>query len=84
MEAIEHDGCRLLRYSAGGGDRPLRKPDIFNTDQGSQFTSFAFTNIHKEADIRISMVAVAAGWTTSHRTSSAANRTKGSPGTARR
>ncbi len=25
MEAIEHDGCRLLRYSAGGGDRPLRQ-----------------------------------------------------------
>ena len=31
------------------------KPDIFNTDQGSQFTSFAFTNILKDADIRISM-----------------------------
>jgi transposase InsO family protein len=24
------------------------KPDIFNTDQGSQFTSFAFTNTLKE------------------------------------
>ncbi len=31
------------------------RPDIFNTDQGSQFTSFAFTNILKDADIRISM-----------------------------
>jgi putative transposase len=31
------------------------KPDIFNTDQGSQFTSFAFTNTLKDADIRISM-----------------------------
>lgn len=30
-------------------------PDIFNTDQGSQFTSFAFTNALKEKDIRISM-----------------------------
>jgi putative transposase len=30
------------------------KPDIFNTDQGSQFTSFAFTNTLKDADIRIS------------------------------
>ena len=31
------------------------KPDIFNTDQGSQFTSFAFTNTLRAADIRISM-----------------------------
>jgi putative transposase len=31
------------------------KPDIFNTDQGSQFTSFAFTNILRENGIRISM-----------------------------
>src|SRR4051812_6936732 len=31
------------------------KPDIFNTDQGSQFTSFAFTNTLRAAEIRISM-----------------------------
>jgi putative transposase len=31
------------------------KPNIFNTDQGSQFTSFAFTNTLKDAGIRISM-----------------------------
>ena len=31
------------------------RPDIFNTDQGSQFTSFAFTAVLKDADIRISM-----------------------------
>ncbi len=30
-------------------------PDIFNTDQGSQFTSFGFTSVLKDADIRISM-----------------------------
>ena len=35
--------------------RPTDKPEIFNTDQGSQFTSFAFTNTLKDADIRISM-----------------------------
>ena len=29
--------------------------EIFNTDQGSQFTSFSFTNTLKAADIRISM-----------------------------
>ena len=31
------------------------KPDIFNTDQGSQFTSYAFTNILRGNEIRISM-----------------------------
>jgi putative transposase len=31
------------------------RPEIFNTDQGSQFTSFAFTNTLMDADIRISM-----------------------------
>ena len=30
-------------------------PDIFNTDQGSQFTSEAFTEVLKENDIQISM-----------------------------
>ena len=30
-------------------------PEIFNTDQGSQFTSFGFTSVLKDADIRISM-----------------------------
>ena len=30
-------------------------PEIFNTDQGSQFTSFAFTGHLQAADIRISM-----------------------------
>jgi putative transposase len=31
------------------------RPDIFNTDQGSQFTSEAFTSALKDHDIRISM-----------------------------
>ncbi len=31
------------------------KPEIFNTDQGSQFTSDDFTKVLKDADIRISM-----------------------------
>ena len=30
-------------------------PEIFNTDQGSQFTGEAFTRLLKERDIRISM-----------------------------
>jgi putative transposase len=31
------------------------KPEIFNTDQGSQFTSFDFTGVLKRAEITISM-----------------------------
>lgn len=31
------------------------KPEIFNTDQGSQFTSEDFTQVLKQADVRISM-----------------------------
>ena len=31
------------------------KPEIFNTDQGSQFTSHAFTSVMREAGIAISM-----------------------------
>lgn len=38
-EALEHHG----------------KPDIFNTDQGAQFTSEAFTGLLKEHEIKISM-----------------------------
>jgi putative transposase len=30
-------------------------PEIFNTDQGSQFTSFEFTNTLKESGIKVSM-----------------------------
>ena len=43
VEAVEE---ALKRYGV---------PDIFNTDQGSQFTSEAFTGLLKEAGIRISM-----------------------------
>ena len=31
------------------------RPEIFNTDQGSQFTSFDFTGVLKDADVAISM-----------------------------
>ena len=43
VEAVEE---ALERYGA---------PDIFNTDQGSQFTSEVFTGLLKEAGIQISM-----------------------------
>ena len=43
VEALEE---ALARYG---------KPEIFNTDQGSQFTSQAFTSVLRDAGIRISM-----------------------------
>ena len=43
IEALEE---ALARYG---------KPEIFNTDQGSQFTSFGFTGVLKDADVAISM-----------------------------
>ena len=39
------------------------KPEIFNFDQGSQFTRFAFTTVLREADIRISMDGLGRGTT---------------------
>ena len=43
---VEALGEALARYG---------RPEIFNTDQGSQFTSQAFTSLLRDADIRISM-----------------------------
>ncbi len=43
IEAVEE---ALSRYG---------KPDIFNTDQGSQFTSIDFIKVLKDAEISISM-----------------------------
>ena len=43
LEAVEE---ALARYG---------KPEMFNTDQGSQFTSFAFTDLLNKHDITISM-----------------------------
>lgn len=44
--AFEADEEALCRYD---------KPDIFNTDRGSQFTSIDFTAVLKKAGIEISM-----------------------------
>ena len=41
------------------------KPEIFNTDQGSQFASQDFTAVLRNAEVRISMDGRVAGWTTS-------------------
>lgn len=43
--------CEALKEALGTHGKPV----IFNTDQGSQFTSFEFTQVLKEANVRISM-----------------------------
>ncbi len=49
---LEADFCVMaLQRALGSG----RKPEIFNTDQGSQFTSVGFTGVLSGAGIRISM-----------------------------
>ena len=45
--------------------RHYGKPEIFNSDQGSQFTSDSFTQILKDHDITSSMDGRGRGWTTS-------------------
>ena len=47
-----------VRFCLGALNEALArfsKPEIFNTDQGSQFTSFEFTGVLKDAQITISM-----------------------------
>ena len=41
------------------------RPQIFNTDQGSQFTSEAFTSMLLAQGVQVSMEAGAGAWTTS-------------------
>lgn len=48
---LDDDFCVAALEEALSKDRP----EIFNTDQGSQFTGEAFTRLLKEHDIRISM-----------------------------
>ena len=49
------NGCRVLRHGTGGSASALRQAGIFNTDQGSQFSSFSFTSVLREVEVRISM-----------------------------
>jgi len=54
MEAIKYAGCGFL---CGGVERGAqeRHPDVFNTDQESQFTGKAFTGLLEQHGIKISM-----------------------------
>src|SRR5262249_23775943 len=52
---VDHDGGGILRRGVGGGAGPLCNPQIFNTDQGSEFTCHSFTDVLVEHQIAISM-----------------------------
>jgi putative transposase len=55
VAAVQHDGRLVRRRRARGGARALWPPELFNTDQGSQFTSAGFTGKLMAARVRISM-----------------------------
>ncbi|MCD6173665.1 MAG: transposase family protein [Sulfurimonas sp.] len=44
-----------LNYNYANSNVKCPKPEIFNTDQGSQYTSKAHTDILKKHNIKISM-----------------------------
>ena len=54
LGAVSDDGVGLLRRGVEAGARPGR-PEIFNSDQGSQFTSEKFTGELAKRGITISM-----------------------------
>jgi len=64
VAAVDHDGGGLLRRDVGGCSRRHGKPDIVNTDQGSQFTGAAFTGVLADNGIAISMDGKELGETT--------------------
>jgi len=81
LEAVEHHGCRVLPLSADlPGKSPAGQwcealkdalarygpPEIFNSDQGSQFTSTDFTEVLLDAKVKISMDG-RGRWPPSHR-----------------
>ena len=55
MAIVEHDGYALLFDALDEALARYGKPRIFNTDQGSQFTSEAFTGRLIAAGVAISM-----------------------------
>ena len=55
MEVIDYAGNGVLSRGGRGALARYGKPEIFNTDQGSQFTSIAFTGLLLKNEIKISM-----------------------------
>ena len=54
MEALQHADGRLLRGGSGCSAQAT-PPQIFNTDQGAQFTAAAFTSRLEKKGVAISM-----------------------------
>jgi len=52
---LDTDFCITALYRAFKGSRGQLKPEIFNSDQGCQFTSLPFTDVLLSKGIRISM-----------------------------
>lgn len=55
MAAVQHSGCLVLHRALEEAIRKYGTPAIFNTDQGSQFTSDTFIGILENHGIDISM-----------------------------
>ena len=55
LAPVQHARCQLLRRGVARGARALWPSEIFDSDQGSQFTSVDVTDVLTEAGIRISM-----------------------------
>src|SRR6516162_225953 len=55
LAAVQHARRRFLCRGARGSAVPLRLAEIFNTDQGSQFTSDDYTGTLKRHGVMISM-----------------------------
>ena len=55
LASVQHTDHRLLHRSRTSGEAAYGTPDIFNTDQGCQFTSLECTDLFKDNGIQISM-----------------------------
>ena len=55
LAVVEHHGAGFCVEALNAALSKYGKPKIFNTDQGSQFISFEFTDVLKQAKITISM-----------------------------
>ncbi|GBR14230.1 transposase [Komagataeibacter nataicola NRIC 0616] len=55
LASVEHDGCGVLRRGPECAGALRHTPEIFNTDQGSQFPTLPFTEVLERRQVRISM-----------------------------
>lgn len=55
VAVVDHDGSGLCIEAVEEALARYGRPEIFNTDQGSQFTSIDFTAVLKKAESAISM-----------------------------